>query len=141
MRRRSRHNGFNEEGLLAVTLLVAPYDAEAPALVVGFLQDNVTAPVQLTARTRAESELPLSYVKEQNSGVLKEALPRQSQPPSPQWRPVEGLISQVVRRVRFVHVDSLVVLLRVLREGLDDTECHLGLSCLSLHHRNCFVVG
>lgn len=60
VRRCSRHNGFNEEGLLAVTLLIAPYDAEAPAFIVGFLQDNVTAPVQLTARTRAESELQLS---------------------------------------------------------------------------------
>lgn len=48
--RRPRHDGFNEEGLvlLIVALLIATYDAEAPALVVGLLQDDVPAPVHVT---------------------------------------------------------------------------------------------
>lgn len=54
--RRTRHNGFDEERLLAVALLVAPDDTEAPALVVGLLQDDVPAPVHVTETTRAESE-------------------------------------------------------------------------------------
>lgn len=45
--RRARHNGFDEERLLAVALLVAPDDTEAPALVVGLLQDDVPAPVHV----------------------------------------------------------------------------------------------
>lgn len=44
----TRHDGFDEERLLAVALLVAPHDAEAPALVVGLLQDDVPAPVHVT---------------------------------------------------------------------------------------------
>lgn len=44
-----RHDGFYEEGLLlTVALLIASYDAEAPALIVGLLQDNVPAPVHVT---------------------------------------------------------------------------------------------
>lgn len=43
-------NGFDEERLLAVALLVAPHDAEAPAVVVGLLQDNVPAPVEMAGR-------------------------------------------------------------------------------------------
>ena len=47
----TRHNGFNEEGLLSMALLVAPYDTEAPALIVGLLQDNVPTPVEVTKVT------------------------------------------------------------------------------------------
>lgn len=46
---RTRHDGFNEEWLLAVALLVAPDDAETPALVVGLMQDDVPAPVHVAA--------------------------------------------------------------------------------------------
>ena len=42
-----RHYGLDEEGLLAAALLVAPDDAEAPALTVGLHQDDVTAPVHV----------------------------------------------------------------------------------------------
>lgn len=63
----SRHDGFDEERLLAVALLIAPHDAEAPALVVGLLQDDVPAPVHVTATTRAASELALSHKDEQNT--------------------------------------------------------------------------
>ena len=52
----TRHNGFDEEGLLPVALLVAPDDTEAPTLVVGLLQDNVPAPVHVTEATSSESE-------------------------------------------------------------------------------------
>lgn len=52
----TRHNGFDEERLLAVALLIAPDDTEAPALVVGLLQDDVPAPVHVTETTKAESE-------------------------------------------------------------------------------------
>lgn len=48
--RRAWNNGFDEERLLAVALLVAPHDAEAPAVVVGLLQDDVPAPVEMTGR-------------------------------------------------------------------------------------------
>lgn len=68
--RRTRHNGFDEERLLAVTLLVAPHDTEAPALVVGLLQDDVPAPVHVTETTGAESELRLSYKNQQNTLVV-----------------------------------------------------------------------
>lgn len=45
----TRHDGFNEERLLLpVALLVASDDAEAPALVVDLLQDDVSAPVHVT---------------------------------------------------------------------------------------------
>lgn len=54
VRRRSRHNRLNEEGLLAAALLVAPHDAEAPALVVSLLQDDVATPVHV-AETRRHS--------------------------------------------------------------------------------------
>lgn len=47
----TRHNGFDEERLLAVALLVAADDTEAPALVVGLLQDDVPAPVHGTETT------------------------------------------------------------------------------------------
>ena len=56
MSRRTRHNGFDEERLLAVALLIAPDDAEAPALVVGLLQDDVSTPVHVTEKIKAESE-------------------------------------------------------------------------------------
>lgn len=56
MSRCTRHDGFDEKRLLAVALLVAPDDTEAPALVVGFLQDDVPAPVHVTETTKAESE-------------------------------------------------------------------------------------
>lgn len=52
--RRTRHNGFDEERLLAVALLVAPHDTEAPALVIGLLQDDVSAPVHVTETTGTE---------------------------------------------------------------------------------------
>lgn len=42
------NNGFDEKRLLAVALLVAPHDAKAPAVVVGLLQDDVPAPVEMT---------------------------------------------------------------------------------------------
>lgn len=48
MSRRARHNGFDEERLLAVALFIAPDNTEAPALVVGLLQDDVPAPVHVT---------------------------------------------------------------------------------------------
>lgn len=51
MSRCSRHNGFDEEGLLPVALLIAPDDAEAPALTVGLLQDDVPTPVHVTEET------------------------------------------------------------------------------------------
>lgn len=54
MSRRTRHNGLDEERLLAVALLVTPNDTEAPALVVGLLQDDVPAPVHVTETTGAE---------------------------------------------------------------------------------------
>lgn len=41
------HDGLDEEGLLAATLLVASNDAEAPALIVALLQDDVAAPVHV----------------------------------------------------------------------------------------------
>lgn len=50
--RRTRHNGFDEERLLAVALLIAPDDTEAPALIVGLLQDDVPAPVHVTETTQ-----------------------------------------------------------------------------------------
>lgn len=50
VRRRAWDNGFDEERLLAVALLVAPHNAEAPAVVVGLLQDNVPAPVEMAGR-------------------------------------------------------------------------------------------
>lgn len=50
VRRRAWNNGFDEERLLATALLVAPHDAEAPALIVGLLQDDVPAPVEVTGR-------------------------------------------------------------------------------------------
>lgn len=50
VRRRAWNNGFDEERLLATALLVAPHDAEAPALIVGLLQDDVPAPVEVTRR-------------------------------------------------------------------------------------------
>lgn len=71
---------------------------------------------------------------------MKQVVPRQAQPASPQGRPVKSVVS-IVSRVHFVHAGSLFVLLVVLREGLDDTEYHLGLGRLSLHHRNGLVVG
>lgn len=49
----TRHDGFDEERLLAVALLVAPDDAEAPALIVGLVQDDVPAPVHVTATVRS----------------------------------------------------------------------------------------
>lgn len=49
----TRHNGFNKEGLLPVALLVATNDTKAPALVVGLLQDDVSAPVHLTEVTNS----------------------------------------------------------------------------------------
>lgn len=63
MCRRTRHNGFNEERLLAVALLVASHYTEAPALVVSLLQDDVPAPVHVTEMTRAESVRILSKNK------------------------------------------------------------------------------
>lgn len=51
---RTRHNGFDEERLLAVALLVAPDDTEAPALVVGLLQDDVPAPVHVAETVGSE---------------------------------------------------------------------------------------
>lgn len=48
----TRHNGFDEEGLLTVALLIAPDDTEAPALVVGLLQDDVPAPVHVAEGKR-----------------------------------------------------------------------------------------
>lgn len=56
----SRHNGFDEERLLPVALLVTPNDAEAPALVVGLLQDDVPAPVHVTEGT-SQSQLKQHY--------------------------------------------------------------------------------
>lgn len=68
----TRHNGFDEERLLAVALLIASDDTEAPALVVGLLQNNVTAPVHLTEMTKVESEISheqsIGEEEEQNSG-------------------------------------------------------------------------
>lgn len=68
----TRHDGFDEEGLLAVALLVASDDTEAPALIVGLLQDDVPAPVHWTGMTKTESEVSLvmstGEVEEQNSG-------------------------------------------------------------------------
>lgn len=52
----TRHNGFDVERLLAVALLIAPDDAEAPALAVGLLQDDVSAPVHVAETTRTEWE-------------------------------------------------------------------------------------
>ena len=49
---RAGHDGFNEEGLLAVALFVAPHYAEAPAVVVGLQQDDVPAPVHVTGMTK-----------------------------------------------------------------------------------------
>lgn len=57
----TRHNGFDEERLLAVALLIAPDDTEAPALIVGLLQDNVSAPVHVAETTRTESELTFTH--------------------------------------------------------------------------------
>lgn len=72
MSRCARHNGFDEERLLAVALLVASDDTEAPALIVGLLQNNVPTPVHLTEITKAELEMnheqSTGEVKEQNSG-------------------------------------------------------------------------
>lgn len=56
MCRRSRHDGLDEEGLLAPALLVAPHDAESPALVVGLLQDDVAAPVHVAETERTLDE-------------------------------------------------------------------------------------
>lgn len=67
MSRRARHNGFDEERLLAVALFIAPDNTEAPALVVGLLQDDVPAPVHVTEMMRAELELTLSFKNEQNT--------------------------------------------------------------------------
>ena len=47
----TRYDGLDEEGLLAVALLIAAHDAEAPALTVGLQQDDVSAPVHVTADT------------------------------------------------------------------------------------------
>lgn len=44
----SRHYGFNEEGLLATTLLISSHDTEAPAFTVGLHQHNITTPVDVT---------------------------------------------------------------------------------------------
>lgn len=57
----SRHNGFDEERLLPVALLITPNDAEAPALVVGLLQDDVPAPVHVTEET---SQSQLFHIKQ-----------------------------------------------------------------------------
>lgn len=64
-----RHDGFDEERLLAVALLVTPDDTEAPALVVGLLQDDVPAPVHGTETTRAELEFTFTPKKEHNMFV------------------------------------------------------------------------
>lgn len=48
----TRHNGFDEERLLAVALLVAPHYTEAPALIVSLLQDDVPAPVHVAETTK-----------------------------------------------------------------------------------------
>ncbi|KAA8588798.1 hypothetical protein FQN60_010143 [Etheostoma spectabile] len=73
----TRHNGFDEERLLAVALLVATDDTKAPALVVGLLQDNVPAPVHGTERTRAELYLG-SPSQRVHSGVQLRASSRGS---------------------------------------------------------------
>lgn len=65
--RRTRHNGFDEERLLAVALLIAPDDAEAPALVVGLLQDDVPAPVHVTETTKGRVRVRLSHENKQNT--------------------------------------------------------------------------
>ena len=74
--RRTRHNGFDEERLLALTLLIAPHNTEAPALVVGLLQDDVSAPVHVTKMTGSRSELCLLYEnEEENRAFLREDVP------------------------------------------------------------------
>lgn len=45
----AENDGLDEEGLVAVGLLVAPHDAEAPAARVAPPQDNLVAAVQVTA--------------------------------------------------------------------------------------------
>lgn len=49
--RRTRHDGFDEERLLAVALLVATHNTEAPAVIVGLLQHDVPAPMHVTETT------------------------------------------------------------------------------------------
>lgn len=46
----TRHYGFDEERLLAVTFFIASNNTEAPALVVGLVQDNVSTPVHVTEK-------------------------------------------------------------------------------------------
>lgn len=67
----SRHDGFDEERLLPVALLITPYDAEAPALVVGLLQDDVSAPVHVTEETSHESESALSHKSDNSSNSTR----------------------------------------------------------------------
>lgn len=71
VRRRARDYGFDEERLLAVALLVSPHNAEAPAVVVGLLQDDVPAPVEVTGQggqgqmtSRVKNKAALSRVEE-----------------------------------------------------------------------------
>lgn len=51
MSRCTRHDGFDEERLLAVALLVATHNTEAPALIIGLLQHDVPAPMHMTETT------------------------------------------------------------------------------------------
>lgn len=68
VRRRAWNNSFDEERLLAVALFVAPHDAEAPAVVVGLLQDDVPAPVEMTKRA-GRVRLLLAFKKQKQKQV------------------------------------------------------------------------
>lgn len=138
MRRRSRHDGLDEEGLLAPALLVAPHDAEAPALVVGLLQDDVAAPVHVAGTRRHSVRITGPWG---GGAVLRTTLPGQPEPASPQRRPVEAVVSGVVSDVQLVLVVGLGQLLRIFGEGLDDPQDHLGLSRLGLQDRDGLCVG
>lgn len=48
----TRHDGLDEERLLSVVLLEAAHNAEAPALLIGLQQHDVTAPVHVTKEER-----------------------------------------------------------------------------------------
>ena len=58
---RAGHDGLDEEGLLTAALLVAPHDAEAPAVVVGLQEDDVAAPVHVTGGAKGRRSLRFIY--------------------------------------------------------------------------------
>lgn len=56
----TRHDGLDEERLLSVVLLEAAHNAEAPALLIGLQQHDVTAPVHVTVKRRGSGPIRIS---------------------------------------------------------------------------------